>query len=80
MKHLFMSTKFVIVLYQISYLEKNWKIIQEEAVNLFETNLKSFKPESETLQDTGDWKQLELFSRGKSYFYYLFSQTIYNYC
>jgi len=48
-----------------SNLEENWEVIREEAVELFETNIKAFKDEAESLKNAGDWKQFDLFSRGK---------------
>ena len=48
-------------------LEKNWKEIRKEGLDLL--NLKGnnlFKVESEKLTDVGDWRQLDLFIRGKN--------------
>lgn len=45
-------------------LQRHWKQIREEGLTVL--NQKGyFKEESEHLTDTGDWKQFELFARGK---------------
>nr|XP_023017025.1 aspartyl/asparaginyl beta-hydroxylase [Leptinotarsa decemlineata] len=45
-------------------LKKNWRKIREEALSVL--NVKGyFQDESENLKDTGDWKQFELYARGK---------------
>ena len=48
-------------------LEANWWQIRDEGVALL--NLQAPEPvfadEAENLKDTGDWKQFELFSRGR---------------
>ncbi|XP_071525235.1 uncharacterized protein [Panulirus ornatus] len=47
-------------------LEKNWRTIRDEGVALLALPPQDgFRPEAENLQDTGDWKQYELFSRGR---------------
>lgn len=47
-------------------LEKNWKKIRDEGLALLNANdVQLFKDEAESLKDTGDWKQLDLFYRGK---------------
>ncbi|KAK8747948.1 hypothetical protein OTU49_016238, partial [Cherax quadricarinatus] len=54
--------------YQVSFrkLEENWKAIRDEGVALLALPPQDgFRPESENLQEIGDWKQFELFSRGR---------------
>lgn len=46
-------------------LEKNWMMIRDEALSLIDERYSGFLPEMEGLQDKGDWKQLELFARGR---------------
>ena len=47
-------------------LEASWEVIKEEGLAALALPLKDgFRPEAEGLQDTGDWKQFELFSRGR---------------
>ncbi|GFU40717.1 hypothetical protein TNCV_3230792 [Trichonephila clavipes] len=46
-------------------LEKNWMLIRDEALSLTNEKNSGFLPETEGLQDTGDWKQFELFARGR---------------
>ena len=47
-------------------LEKNWKIIRDEALTLLNARGHGgFQDEAEKLQDTGDWKQLTLFHLGR---------------
>ncbi|XP_042906102.1 aspartyl/asparaginyl beta-hydroxylase isoform X2 [Parasteatoda tepidariorum] len=46
-------------------LERDWSLIRDEAVALMNENNSGFMAESEGLQDTGDWKQFELFARGR---------------
>ncbi|KAK7078093.1 hypothetical protein SK128_018486, partial [Halocaridina rubra] len=47
-------------------LEANWEVIRDEGVALLSVPPQDgFRPEAENLQDTGDWKQYELFSRGR---------------
>lgn len=46
-------------------MEKHWKTIREEALSLLDEKLVGFMPETEGLQEKGDWKQLELYARGK---------------
>ncbi|CAL1270399.1 unnamed protein product [Larinioides sclopetarius] len=50
---------------QDEILEKNWKAIRDEALSLTNEKNSGFLPETEGLQDTGDWKQFELFARGR---------------
>ncbi|KAH9377996.1 hypothetical protein HPB48_015091 [Haemaphysalis longicornis] len=47
----------------IKVLEKHWLDIKNEALSLMTD--KGFKPESENLRDSGDWKQFEMFARGR---------------
>lgn len=51
----------------IQLLENNWIAIKNEALFLLDDRQAGFLPESEGLQDTGDWKQYELFTRGKKH-------------
>ncbi|XP_050025800.1 aspartyl/asparaginyl beta-hydroxylase-like isoform X1 [Dermacentor andersoni] len=44
-------------------LEKHWIDIKNEALSLMTD--RGFKPEAENLRDSGDWKQFEIFARGK---------------
>nr|XP_045598806.1 titin-like [Procambarus clarkii] len=47
-------------------LEENWLTIRDEGVELLGLPLPDgFRPESENLREVGDWKQYELFSRGR---------------
>jgi aspartate beta-hydroxylase len=46
-------------------LEKNWVTIRDEALSLIDEKYSGFLPETEGLQEKGDWKQLELFARGR---------------
>ena len=46
-------------------LEKNWKLIRDEALSMMDADKGMFLPEEENLKNTGDWKQLTLFARGK---------------
>ncbi|GIY72805.1 hypothetical protein CEXT_567122 [Caerostris extrusa] len=46
-------------------LEKKWMAIRDEALSLTNEKHSGFLPETEGLQDTGDWKQFELFARGR---------------
>lgn len=48
-------------------LEKHWEKIREEGMSLLRARDKAlFQDEAESLKDTGDWKQLDLYSRGRS--------------
>ncbi|XP_077487954.1 aspartyl/asparaginyl beta-hydroxylase-like [Amblyomma americanum] len=47
----------------IKELEKHWLDIKNEALSLMTD--KGFKPEAENLKDSGDWKQFEIFARGR---------------
>ena len=46
-------------------MEENWREIRDEALSLLREDNSGFLPESENLQDVGDWKQFELFQRGQ---------------
>ncbi|XP_068233184.1 aspartyl/asparaginyl beta-hydroxylase-like isoform X6 [Palaemon carinicauda] len=47
-------------------LEANWQAIRDEAVALLaEPPQDGFRPESENLRSKGDWKQYEMYSRGR---------------
>ncbi|KFM75528.1 hypothetical protein X975_22465, partial [Stegodyphus mimosarum] len=46
-------------------LEKDWKLIRDEALSLIDKTNSGFLPESEGLQEKGDWKQFEIFARGR---------------
>ena len=47
-------------------LESQWQVIREEGVGLLSLSKpEGFTDEAENLRDTGDWKQFELFARGK---------------
>ncbi|KAL1464148.1 hypothetical protein WDU94_003821 [Cyamophila willieti] len=50
-------------------LEKNWKKIRDEALAILKMKNKTvggFQDEAETLVQVGDWKQFDLFVRGKA--------------
>lgn len=45
-------------------LESNWKTIRDEGMSAMK--LKGlYQDEAENLRDVGDWKQFQLFARGK---------------
>lgn len=47
-------------------MEDNWKKIRAEGLALYNAKgVNLFKDEAENLKDTGDWKQLDLFFRGR---------------
>nr|XP_039259283.1 aspartyl/asparaginyl beta-hydroxylase-like isoform X1 [Styela clava] len=46
-------------------LELNWKLIRDEAMAILNTDTGLFDGESESLRDTGEWKQFPLFQRGR---------------
>ncbi|XP_037794891.1 titin-like [Penaeus monodon] len=47
-------------------LEQNWLEIRKEGLEALALPPQDgFRPEAENLQDTGDWKQYEIFSRGR---------------
>ena len=45
-------------------LEQNWQAIQKEALSILNKD-GQFVDEAENLRDTGNWKQYELFARGR---------------
>lgn len=45
-------------------LENNWKVIKNEGLAAYKDR-QSFLDEAESLRDIGDWKQFELYARGK---------------
>ena len=54
------------VLFSFRTLEDNWQVIRDEGISVLSKKAQDgFRPESENLQDKGDWKQFELFSRGR---------------
>ncbi|KAM6908498.1 aspartyl/asparaginyl beta-hydroxylase isoform 2-T2 [Lycodopsis pacificus] len=46
-------------------LERNWKTIREEALNVMDHNMGSFVPEEENLREKGEWGQYTLWQQGK---------------
>ena len=47
-------------------LEENWEVIRNEGVALLGLPVQDgFRPEAENLKDIGDWKQYELFTKGR---------------
>ena len=46
-------------------LERNWKIIRDEALAIIDKDKNSFPLETEDLLDTGDWRQFDLYSQGQ---------------
>lgn len=47
-------------------LEENWRDIRREGIELLNSKgVNLFKEEAENLKDTGDWRQLDLYFRGK---------------
>ncbi len=44
-------------------LQANWKQIRDEAISVMNTRM--FVNEAEQLREIGDWKQYEMFNRGK---------------
>ncbi|XP_045104679.1 aspartyl/asparaginyl beta-hydroxylase-like isoform X3 [Portunus trituberculatus] len=54
--------------YQVFFrkLEENWEVIRNEGVALLGLPVQDgFRPEAENLRDIGDWKQYELFTKGR---------------
>ncbi|XP_063866108.1 titin-like isoform X2 [Scylla paramamosain] len=54
--------------YQVFFrkLEENWEVIRNEGVALLGLPIQDgFRPEAENLRDIGDWKQYELFTKGR---------------
>lgn len=50
---------------QFAVLAQNWRTIRDEATRLLDDDGNQFKPETEMLRDSGDWRQFELFARGR---------------
>lgn len=48
----------------LNELERNWEKIKDEGLNALRVK-ELFKNETENLRDLGDWKQFDLFLRGK---------------
>lgn len=48
---------------ELRQLQKHWKQILKEGEEVL--NLQSYTDESENLRDRGDWKQYEIFARGR---------------
>ncbi|XP_068568871.1 aspartyl/asparaginyl beta-hydroxylase isoform X14 [Cebidichthys violaceus] len=46
-------------------LERNWKTIREEALNMMNHSTGSFVPEEENLREKGEWGQYTLWQQGK---------------
>ncbi|XP_054478490.1 aspartyl/asparaginyl beta-hydroxylase isoform X2 [Anoplopoma fimbria] len=46
-------------------LERNWKTIREEALNVMDQNTGSFVPEEENLREKGEWGQYTIWQQGK---------------
>ena len=46
-------------------LEDNWQAIRDEGLAQLDEKTGSFLPEEENLRDTGEWKQLTLYSQGR---------------
>lgn len=47
-------------------LEENWEVIRNEGVALLGLPVQDgFRPEAENLKDIGDWKQYELYTKGR---------------
>ena len=46
-------------------LEDSWELIQKEALNLLDDKRQGFVTEDENLREKGDWKQFNLYIRGK---------------
>lgn len=49
----------------LKMLEDNWETIRDEGLNQLNSQTGSFIPEEENLRETGDWKQLTLYSQGR---------------
>lgn len=48
----------------MNVLEQNWQTIRDEGLSVL-NGKGDFKDEAENLRDSGDWKQFELFARGR---------------
>jgi len=51
----------------VKKLESNWKAIRDEALKVMNVQEGLFVHEEESLRNTGEWRQLTLFSRGKKH-------------
>lgn len=49
----------------IRFLEKNWQIIRDEAVALFDPTKGAFVAEDEGLREKGDWQQFTMYHQGR---------------
>ena len=49
----------------LKLLEDNWLTIRNEAIAQINQKTRTFLPEDETLLNKGDWKQFNLYLRGK---------------
>ena len=65
------SLKDGVVLFQ--RLQANWRVIRDEGMAQLNSETGTFVPEEENLRETGDWKQLTLFQRGR----FCFLRSIY---
>jgi aspartate beta-hydroxylase len=52
-------------IYVLKLLENNWLTIRNEAIAQINQKTRTFLPEDETLLNKGDWKQFNLYLRGK---------------
>ena len=46
-------------------LEKNWKVIRDEGLALYDPKKAAFVNEDEGLRETGSWQQFTMFSQGR---------------
>lgn len=49
----------------LRFLEKNWKVIRDEGVALFDATKGAFVAEEEGLREKGDWQQFTMFQQGR---------------
>ncbi|XP_037135141.1 aspartyl/asparaginyl beta-hydroxylase isoform X3 [Syngnathus acus] len=49
----------------VKALEKNWKMIRDEAMAMMDQNTGQFVPEEENLREKGEWGQYTLWQQGK---------------
>lgn len=47
-------------------LERNWKMIRDEALSVMDATSGLFLPEDENLRETGQWGQFTLWQQGMS--------------
>ena len=45
-------------------LEKNWRVIRDEALSVMDTSTGLFLPEEENLREKGEWGQFTLWQQG----------------